>query len=288
MSPYRNASASVPAARIARPATEPDCERAFRSIADDALARIGAQHAKACVGDADAIHQIRIALTRLRAARAFFAAMVDDAVWPDLKQEIGWLNRRLGAVRDGDVMRGYARHKAFRDWAARAGIGSRLDDARDRRRLATALRSARYRRLMTALAGWTTAGPWLVRHDAGSQARRSEPLRTHAARKLRRWRRRIVRNGHDVRQLGNAARHDLRIRAKRYRYMVEALATLDPVLWRRWQDSGRRAKRVQDALGDLRDLQRFRRLAANCDKPPGYRRAKKRLLRRADAALCRL
>jgi len=288
MMSHRNATACAHPDGTVDPGAGLDCESAFRRIADDALAAIRTQHAKACVGNAEAIHQIRIALTRLRAARAFFAAMATDAAWPDLKQDIGWLNRRLGAVRDCDVMRGYARRKAFRDWAARAGIEGALDEARHRRRLARALRSARYRNLMAALAAWTAAGPWLARSDAASWARRSEPLRTCAGQKLRRWRGRIAREGRDVGRLGTRARHDLRIEAKRYRYMVDALSALDPALRDGWQDSGRLARRVQRSLGDLRDLQRLRKVAGKRAKLPGYKRAKRRLLRHAGAALRRL
>jgi CHAD domain-containing protein len=285
---YRNAIVPVLMAGARRAAAAPDCEGAFRRIATDALIRIRTQHAQACAGSAEAVHQIRIALTRLRAARSFFAAMVDDAVWPELKRDIRWLNRRLGAVRNGDVMRDYAGRGIFRDWAARAAIEPRLDVARDRRRLTRALRSARCNRLMDALAAWLTAGPWLTEAGATGRARRRAPLRAYAFRRLGRWRRRIARKKNEVERLGEKARHDLRIRAKRYRYMIEALAPLDPELHRRWHASARHARRAQDALGDLRDLQSFRRLAADCVRPPGYRRAKKRLLRRAGAALRRL
>lgn len=284
----RNAIACAHSDGAVGPGTAFDCKTAFRRIADDALAAIRTQHAKACVGNAEAIHQIRVALTRLRAARAFFAAIATDAAWRDLKEEIGWLHRRLGAVRDCDVMRRYARRKAFRDWAARAGIQGSLEEARHRRRLATALRSARYRNLMVALAAWVAAGPWLARPDAASRARRSEPLPTYAEKKLQRWRGRIARKGRDLGRLGDRARHDLRIEAKRYRYMVDALSALDPALRDAWQDSGLLARRVQRSLGDLRDLQRFRKLGGKRAKLPGYKQAKRRLLRHAGAALRRL
>jgi hypothetical protein len=48
------------------------------------------------------------------------------------------------------------------------------------------------------------------------------------------------------------------------------------------------AKRIQRALGALRDLQRFRKLGRKRAKLPGYKRAKRRLMGHADAALRRL
>jgi hypothetical protein len=44
------------------------------------------------------------------------------------------------------------------------------------------------------------------------------------------------------------------------------------------------AKRLQRALGDLRDLQRLRRIGTAPSRPPGYREQKKRLLAAARVA----
>jgi len=131
-------------------------------------------------------------------------------------------------------------------------------------------------------------GPGLARRTPQAGAGRGEPLRAYAEEKLQRWRGRIARKGRDVGRLGDRARHDLRIKAKRYRYMVDALSALDPALRDAWQDSGLLARRVQRSLGDLRDLQRFRKLGGKRAKLPGYKQAKRRLLRHAGAALRRL
>lgn len=287
----RNRSSTSPDEQAGRaPGAGPSgCEAAFRAIAAEALAAIAARQAKAAAGDAEAVHQLRMALTRLRAARSFFAAMVRDDRWRALKPELAWLNRRLGAVRDRDVMRNFARRKAYREWAEKAGIAGHLAGARHRRRLAKALRSGRYRRLMAALAQWSEAGPWRSRTDVRSRRRRAAPLRSYAGRALRSWRKRIVRMGRDIETLDADARHEVRIEAKRYRYMLEALAGLEPAQADEWRESGRRARRVQRALGELRDLQCFRKLGGkHARRPPGYRRSKKRLLRQAGAAIGRL
>jgi CHAD domain-containing protein len=81
-----------------------DCAAVFQKIGLDCVASIKAHHTNACAGDAEAVHQIRIAITRLRAAVAFFAPIVVDAEWLRLKKEIAWLNGSLGAARDSDVV----------------------------------------------------------------------------------------------------------------------------------------------------------------------------------------
>ena len=82
------------------------------------------------------MHQIRVAITRLRAAVAFFAPIVVDAEWLRLKKEIAWLNGSLGAARDSDVVVEYARRKRYCAWAQRM-IGEQLEKSqtRDHRRL---------------------------------------------------------------------------------------------------------------------------------------------------------
>ena len=142
-----------------------DCAAVFQKIALDCVAAIKAHHTSACAGDAEAVHQIRVAITRLRAAVAFFAPIVVDAEWLRLKKEIAWLNGSLGAARDSDVVVEYARRKRYRAWAQRM-IGEQLDKSqtRDHRRLARCLRSVRTQRLLAAMAGWIRQGTWLERY----------------------------------------------------------------------------------------------------------------------------
>src|SRR6187551_3360093 len=125
-----------------------DCASLFQNIGLDSVAAIKAHHTNACAGDAEAVHQIRVAVTRLRAAVAFFAPIVVDAEWLRLKKEIAWLNGPLGAARDSDVVMEYARRKRYRVWAQRM-IGERLDrrQMQDHRRLVRCLRSVRTQRL---------------------------------------------------------------------------------------------------------------------------------------------
>ena len=78
--------------------------------------------------------------------------------------------------------------------------------------------------------------------------------------------------------------HRLRIRCKRYRYVVGALQSLGVTIARQELKFNDIAKRVHAALGDLRDLKRLWRAAQK--RPPGFRKSKRKqpaekLLRRA-------
>ena len=261
-----------------------DCASAFQKIALDSVAAIKAHHKSACAGDAEAVHQIRVAITRLRAAVAFFAPIVVDAEWLCLKQEIAWLNGPLGAARDSDVVIEYARRKRYGTWAPRYN-GKQLGErqARDHRRLVRSLRAVRTQRLIAALVHWIRQGPWLERYKRRNDA---EALQPYCAHHLNLWHERLVRKGRHLKTLGASRRHRLRIKVKRFRYMLEALAkSVDLGGQSEWRDLHRPAKRLQRALGDLRDLKRFADLAdgppqaesADRGKPPGYRHRKEKL-----------
>ena len=270
-----------------------DCATAFQKMTLGCVADIKAHHSSACAGDAEAVHQIRVAITRLRAAVAFFAPIVVDAEWLRLKKEIAWLNGPLGAARDSDVVLEYARRKQYRAWV-RGTVGEQLvqRQIRDHRRLVRCLRSARTQRLVAAMAGWIRQGPWLARYKRRTDA---EALPSYSTRELDRWHERLVRKGRHLKTLGASRRHRLRIKAKRLRYMLEALTETVALRGRdEFHHRHRPAKRLQRALGDMRDLKRFAELASGSPQvengkrgkkhPPGYRHRKEKLLGDAIAA----
>ena len=266
-----------------------DCAAAFQKIARDCVTSIKAHHSGARAADAEAVHQIRVAITRLRAAVAFFGPIVIDAEWLRLKKEIAWLNISLGAARDSDVSMEYARRKRYQAWAERA-IGDDLDRRRvqDHHRLLRCLRSSRFQRLIVAMADWVDGGPWLARWERRVRRHGAKLLDAYCKRELNRWRERLIRKGRHLEDLNASRRHRLRIRSKRFRYMLEALTGTVAVRGRRELEHVHGpAKRLQRALGDLRDLTRFAGLARSPqtevgkrrkERPPGYRRRKQKLM----------
>jgi CHAD domain-containing protein len=265
---------------------ELDCATAFQKIALDCVAKIRLHHSSACAGDAEAVHQIRVAITRLRAAVSFFAAITVDEEWRGLKKEIAWLNGPLGAARDSDVIVEYAGRERYRAWAQRM-IGGDIDarQARDHRRMVRCLRSLRFHDLIEAMSGWIGGGPWLRRWERKVPNKPAKPLKAYSERELNRWHQLLISKGRKLKTLDASERHRLRIRAKRFRYMLEALTGIVPVFdLGEFRHLHRPAKRLQRSLGDLRDLKRFARpgLSAEGDhpsehRPPGYRRQRQKL-----------
>jgi CHAD domain-containing protein len=142
------------------------------------------------------------------------------------------------------------------------------------------------------MARWIRQGAWLERYKRRKEA---EALQSYCTGELNRWHERLVRKGNRLKTLGASRRHRLRIKVKRFRYMLEAL-TETVALWSRgeFQHLHRPAKRLQRTLGDMRDLKRFADLAGESPlaeggkrgskRPPGYRHRREKLLGAAIAA----
>jgi len=153
----------------------------------------------------------------------------------------------------------------------------------------------RFYGLIEQLSVWIGHGQWFARQQEAARRKPAEPLKAYCAHELDRWRRRLIHKGRHIATMQASSRHCVRIKAKRFRYMLEELMRFVPG---RDQDKLRRmhkpAKRLQQVLGDLRDLERLARLGTPSRlperdeqrdrRPPGYRRQVKKLLAAAVTA----
>jgi CHAD domain-containing protein len=174
--------------------------------------------------DPEALHGMRVATRRLRAALAVFADSVPRR-GERVRRELGWLGRSLGELRDLDVQLGRL--------AAEAGNDAALDPAalavsavlmrrreRTRRRMLRVLDSRRYVRLLESLGALVDGGP-----RARGVARRPSALvapdgLTRAYKKVRKAAERLKPDT-SAEEL-----HRLRILTKRLRYALEFHAGL--------------------------------------------------------------
>ena len=268
------------------------CAAAFRRLVTGCLAEIAANQHAAGLGQVDAIHRMRVGITRLRAAVSFFAPMSIDRVWPQLKDELRWLNRALGSARDVDVVVENLRHQRFRKLTLE-GIEQDLKrrSKKTRTRLNRALRSARFHRLLTSASDWIEHGPWTEQADTRAGGLQDQPIGPFCEQRIARWQKKLIRDGSELADMKEERRHRLRIRAKRLRYMLEMLATVCPDRYLKpFGGMEKPIKRLQRALGDLGDLKRLRDwtkssfVARREHLPNGYKREKSAVLADADKA----
>lgn len=206
--------------------------------------------------DPEDLHQMRVAVRRLRAVLKSAPGSVPECPW--LRAELGWLGGALGPVRDLDVLidRLRAETDDFPD-DERAVATTLLDGLVAERliareRLTSALNSPRYRTLLTHLAQAANS-------ELDSAEPQTEPLDLVRApyRKLRRAVQALPADPHDE-QL-----HRLRILGKRLRYAAELVR---PMAGKQLKDLVRATKELQEVLGEHQDAcvaeQEVRRLVA--------------------------
>lgn len=232
-------------------------------------------------GEAEPVHQARVALRRLRTAlwlhRPLFAG---DPQAASLDTELRWLTARLGEVRNLDALIPHAD----------ADLGERLRAAREQAlaALQADLASARARLAMIQVVEWLTLGAW--RTQPQDPALLAETVVPFAADALDALRKRLKRRGKKLARLGSKERHEVRITAKKLRYASEFFATLfpSPKAARRQAAFRDAVSALQDCLGELNDLDLERRVLERVGIDPGkphpHRKRRAKLLRQAEHA----
>ena len=201
------------------------------------------------------VHQMRVAMRRLRSALALFRRMVACDELDAAKDGLRILARALGPARDWDVFvtgTGEAVSTAFPTDAAI----TRLAAAARRRRdacyadLREVLDAAPFRRLGITLAVLAAARPWEAAAAPVFGANDPPPtLQEFAGRALARRLRHLADVGDDIAALPDDTLHTIRLRTKRLRYGAEMLAPLYPK--REARRYLRRLGVLQERLGHL-------------------------------------
>jgi triphosphatase len=270
---------------------------AFQAVAGGALAQIAPNAAvlRAAPG-AEAVHQLRVGVRRLRSALSTFKPIAQGEVLETLTTDLKWLSRSCDRARNLDVFADETLRSAEDSAAPRAGLAALRDCIDLARRTAweqagEACAAERFRALMIDAAAWVETGEWRALPQAQA------PIRPFARRALKRHLKKLQALGRLARGGDDAARHHLRIGAKKLRYAAEALTDLFGE--KRAHRYLRHLKDLQEALGALNDLATVEPLIAALALPSeaaftaggliGLKAARKRdLIAQAARALDRL
>jgi len=199
--------------------------------------------------DPEEVHDMRVAIRRLRAALRSFAGVLPQG-WESVRSELKWLGGSLSAVRDLDVqldqLGSWKASLPATDQAAMDGMLALLTQQRQQARdaLVRSLDSARYAALMQ------DANTLL---DASLPEAAVEPLGVSAPILIERSYRKLRKRGDSLDSQSRAEDlHRLRIQAKRLRYVVEFVGDGYGSASGRFV---RRLTRLQDVLGSHQDAQ---------------------------------
>ncbi len=208
--------------------------------------------------DPEGVHQMRVALRRLRSAFSMFRGMIppDQFVWlqASAKETIG----ALGPARDWDVFRRELLTPVLEARPGDPALIALRDRVRARgragcRQARRHLEGAAYTRFALRFGQWLERRAWREGAGDGKAAeRRSQPMADFAGELLGKRRRRALRKGRKFADLPTERRHELRIALKKLRYAVEFFQPLyDKKAVRPFLRS---VKALQEDLGHLNDV----------------------------------
>lgn len=238
-------------------------EQAFESIVRHCLSHLIVNQSCALGGaHVEGIHQMRVALRRLRSAFGLFRPALPPGVGDAFIGEIKWLAGQLGSVRNWDVFLDELVSPldpvldvtpslvALRQ-AVMPARAAALQEARD------AILSPRYAVLVLKLGAWVEGRGW--RSDMPyATADLEMPIHRFADRLLARGHKKALKRGAHFARMDWEERHRLRIALKKLRYSAEFFRSLyDRTRTRRYV---KRLTRLQDVLGRVNDVATARSL----------------------------
>jgi inorganic triphosphatase YgiF len=232
-------------------------EDVLRSVGHACVTQILGSEAAALAARPDGIHQMRVALRRLRAILSAFGKLIPKARREPLDAELRWLTNALAAARNLDVFAGEMIQAAKQAKLERRG---KATERRRREAYAAArraIRSPRYTALLLRLMRWFDSSGW--RGPAGEEVERlTRPVVELAPLLLDRRRRKARKRSRGFAAQSPEQRHRLRIALKKLRYTAELFTGLyDAGAARQFTQW---LKRLQDRLGAANDLQTGRKL----------------------------
>ena len=189
--------------------------------------------------DPDPVHDLRVALRRCRSMADGFRAIDPDPAWKTMKRAGGRVFRSLGDLRDVQVMREWAQNLAQPEDSLQPLLDQSLA-AREE----TLKRDAQESLSRLDQSEWRSWSEHLSSRAA--RVRIESPVFQYVA--LERWHEAYQLHRLALRNRSQVAWHSLRVGIKRFRYTVENFL---PERHERW---GKDLKHLQDALGEVHDL----------------------------------
>lgn len=176
--------------------------------------------------DPEGVHQMRVAIRRMRSTLSVFGPLLDAERVAWLKDELKWIGGSLGPARDWDVFSDEILGVVAKAGAGHeAGIKALAEDAEKKRiegykLVREAIGSSRYSALVLRLSAFTETAGWSP-HPCPSDHPLSLKMSDVAPMLLDRAYKKSIKAGRNLAELDMPARHELRIRIKKLRYTVD-------------------------------------------------------------------
>ncbi len=200
--------------------------------------------------DPEGIHQMRVALRRLRSAFDLMRSAGSLSKLEALRSEASWLARNLSAARDWDIFQKGTLPTIARGCPSISGFDSLGEVAEECRSAAydqvrSVLADHRCARFVIELGGWIEARGWRSDVAPESLGQLAEPAINFAGTILSARHMKALKRGRHFKSLSAEERHRLRLAIKKLRYAVDFLL---PMYGQR-----KSTRRYFDKLADLQE-----------------------------------
>lgn len=229
---------------------------ALDAIVEHCLRHMLANDRATLAGDSEGVHQMRVALRRLKSALKLFKAMLPQEQRAHILSELKWVAATLGAARNWDV---FADHLAevAQAFAGNGDLEALTAAASERQRLAhgavrETLSSSRYTDFALEMLSSVETGRWRREHATAPGPLLAAPISGLADTLLDRRYRKARKLGKKFAALDAKRRHEFRIALKELRYAMDSLA--DVYDGKTVKRQLKRLQALQDDLGLLNDV----------------------------------
>jgi CHAD domain-containing protein len=206
----------------------------------------------------EGVHQMRVAVRRLRSCLALYARFLPAEQHDHLVGELKWLIGELGPARDWDVFVGEILKPVLRQFEddddRLTDLGEQVERHRDEAyaRAQAAVAAQRYVGLVLLLSSWAEGRGWRDATLEGQSATLQTGAINIAHDLLQHIYQDLLAAGEHFEQLDAEARHKVRIQLKKLRYATEFFSTLYPK--RKVTPYLAAMKALQDDLGASNDV----------------------------------
>jgi inorganic triphosphatase YgiF len=269
---YRPQPPAIVKARPSRLDPAMSAHEALKQIAWECMTHLQGNQDMVLQGsDIEGVHQMRVALRRLRSALSVFRSVASRESHAEISAELQWIADILGSARDLDVFITQSLPPLLDQLPAHPGLLQLHDKAialqqRAYAETRAALGSQRYHRLLLGLGAWLENERW---RSAGTPNPSPAVLALANAVLSKRYRQ-LRQHGRRLMHMHPDERHATRIAAKKLRYAAEFFASLYPES--RTRGFLRALGSLLDILGVLNDIavtdHVIRRVAGDQPPPP--------------------
>lgn len=216
--------------------------------------------------DVEGVHQLRVALRRLRAALQLMHAIGARSRLESLRSDARWLAQSLSAARDWDVFQTETLPVVAQACASLGGFTALREIAERHRtnayrRIRSALAGARATGFLLGLGEWIETRGWRSDVSPETLGQLALPAIDFAAIVLQARHAKVLKRGRHFKSQTAERRHELRLALKKLRYSVDFLLPLygDRKAAKKY---ARRLARLQERLGLYNDMATTNRLLA--------------------------